>query len=101
MREHCRMLEISKAKNMFHVQCIAPLSLVFENNCFHKGCADVQPGANTAYLFTLMLIGETARKGFGSGPGQPTNAPGILQEILIKVAEQFPFVFTCGTARTV
>lgn len=94
------MLKLVRQRTCF-VQCIAPFSPAFENNCLHKGCADVQPGANTAYLFTLKLIGETARKAFGSGPEQPTNAPGILQEILIKVAEQFSFVFTCDTVRTI
>ena len=71
---------------MFHAQCIAPFSVAFEPNNLHKGCADVQPVANTASLFTNMLMGETARKAFGSGPQQLTNAPEILQEVLIKVA---------------
>lgn len=48
-----------------------------------------------------MLIGEIARKAFGSGPEQPINAPGTLQEKLIKVAEQFSFISIYDTARTV
>ena len=60
---------------MFHVQCIAPFSVAFEHNSLHKGCADVQPVANTAFLFTNMLMDETARRVFGSGPEQLTNAP--------------------------
>ena len=86
---------------MFHVQCIAPFSVAFGHNSLHKGCADVQPVANTAYTFTNMLISETARKALWSGPQQLTNAPEILQEVVIKVAEQLSFTFACDTARTV
>ena len=84
---------------MFHVQCIAPVSVAFEQNNSHKDCADLQRLANTAYVLTNMLMGETARKAFGSRPQQLTNAPEILQEVLIKVVEQLSFIFTCDIAR--
>lgn len=58
--------QVTTAKHAFHVQRIAPCTFVCEN-------------------------GENVRKAFGSGPEQVTNAPEILEGMLIKFAERFFF----------
>lgn len=67
MCEYCRMLKLVRRSTCFACNASPDSALLLKKSLL-KVRAAVQTGAYTAYLYTLKLIGEIARKAFGSEP---------------------------------